>query len=204
VKVLFWAHMIILFDTDGIIIQRKTYFSQRFSDEFDIPMEKVRPFFNQEFQLCLVGKADIKVELKKYIKEWGWEKTIDDFLVYWFECESDIDKRIIESVKILREKGVRCYLHTNNEKYRTEYLFEKLKLKNYFDGIFFSAKLGFKKPQQEFWFAIYNHLGKPNKQEVFLLDDDEKNVLSAKKFGFQSEFYSSFNSYERQIKKLFG
>ena len=55
----------VIFDTDGMIIRSEKYFSQRFSDEFNIPMEKILPFFKNEFQLCLVGKADIKTELNK-------------------------------------------------------------------------------------------------------------------------------------------
>lgn len=122
----------VIFDTDGMIIRSERYFSQRFSDEFDIPMEKILPFFKNEFQLCLVGKADIKTELKKYIKEWGCKKSADDLLAYWFEYESKTDEKMLESIKVLRNNGIKCYLHTNNEKYRVQYLLDKVGLKNFF------------------------------------------------------------------------
>ena len=50
-----------------MVIEREMRFSQRFSDEFDVPFEKIIPFFKNEFQLCLIGKADLKKELKKYL-----------------------------------------------------------------------------------------------------------------------------------------
>ena len=196
--------MVILFDADGIIIQRELYFSERFSNEFGVPLEKILPFFQKEFQLCVIGKADIKVELGKYIKEWGWKKSIDDFLLYWFKCESDIDERIIENVIVLRGSGVKCYLHTNNEKYRTEYLFEKLGLKKYFDGVFSSAELGVKKPQREFWDAIYSYLDKPDKSDVLVWDNEKENIQSAKNFGFKAELYSNFDSYGIYMEALNG
>jgi len=194
----------IIFDTDGIVIHREMYFSQRFSQEFGVPMEKVLPFFKNEFRLCLVGKADLKQELAKYFGKWNWRKSADDLPLFWFEHESNLDKKMLESIKVLRNNGIRCYLDTNNEKYRVQYLFYNLDLKNFFDGVFSSAELGYLKPQQEFWSAIHDHLGKPDKSEVLVWDDDEENVGSAKNFGFHSEFYSGFDAYENRMKSLLG
>jgi putative hydrolase of the HAD superfamily len=193
---------IIIFDTDGMVVHREMYFSQCFSQEFGVPIEKVLPFFKNEFQLCLVGKADLKQELIKYLDQWGWQKSVEDLLAYWFGHESGVDEKVLKSISTLRNKGLQCYLNTNNEKYRTQYLFEKLGLKNLFDGVFSSAKLGYLKPQPEFWSAIHGHLGKPDKSAVLVWDDDEKNVESAKNFGFHSELYSGFESYEERMKSL--
>lgn len=192
----------VIFDTDGMVIHREMYFSQRFSKEFGVPMKKVLPFFKNEFQLCLVGKADLKEELAKYLDQWEWKKSVDDLLSYWFEHESNLDKKILESVKILRDKGISCYLDSNNEKYRAQYLFENLGLKEFFNGAFSSAELGFLKPQPEFWSAIHERLGKPDKSEVLVWDDEEENVESAKSFGFHSEFYSGFDGYEKCMQSL--
>ena len=105
----------IIFDTDGMVAHREMYFSQRFSKEFGVPMEKVLSFFKNEFQLCLIGKADLKNELAKYFGQWGWKKSVEELLLYWFTNESNLDKKMLESVKNLRSKGISCYLDTNNE-----------------------------------------------------------------------------------------
>jgi len=167
-------------------------------------MEKVLTFFKNEFQLCLIGKADLKQELAKYLDQWNWQKSADELISFWFEHESNLDKKMLESVKVLRSSGIKCYLNTNNERYRVQYLFENLGLKSFFDRAFSSAELGYLKPQQEFWSAIHDHLGKPEKSEVLVWDDDEKNVESAKSFGFHSEFYSGFDAYENRMKLLVG
>jgi len=191
----------ILFDIYGMIIRREERFSQRFSKEFKVPIEKLTPFFKNDFQLCLTGKADLKEELKKHLAEWGWQKSTEELLQYWFENDKDIDERILNSVKELREKGIKCFLNTQNEKYITNYVLENLELKNYFDGTFSSNEIGHIKLEQEFWQAVYEKLGKPNKERVLCWDDDEKNIEAARKFGFSAELYSAFDEYNNKIKK---
>ena len=192
---------IILFDVDGVIIPHKRRFSSNFSKEFNVPIEKLSQFFENEFQLCLIGKADLKKEIKKYFKHWNWEKSADELLEYWFDNENEIDKKILESIKNLRDQGIKCFLSTNNEKYRADYILKNISLEKHFDGIFASGHIGHQKPQQNFWQAIYDMLGKPSKQSVLCWDDDEKNIESAKKFGFQAELYTNYNDYKNKIKK---
>ena len=93
-------------------------------------------------------------------------------LKYWIKYDNKIDQRIIESVKELRNKGIKCYLNTQNEKYSVDYAFKKLELKKYFDGIFSSDKLGFIKSEQKFWEAVYKKLNNPDKKSILCWDDD--------------------------------
>ncbi len=165
-------------------------------------MEMVLPFFKNEFKLCLVGKADLKQELGKYLDGWNWKKSVDDLLLFWFEHESNLDKEMLGNITDLRNNGIRCYLDTNNEKYRVRYLLDNLGLKNFFDGVFSSAEIGFLKPQPEFWSAIHERIGKPDKSEVLVWDDDKENVESAKNFGFNSELYLDFKTYQDRMKSL--
>ncbi len=192
----------IIYDTDGMVLQREMYFSERLSRDFGIPLETILPFFKNEFQLCLVGKADLKEELKKYVEAWQWSKSIDELLAFWFSSESTLNPDMLASVKQLRERGIRCYLDTNNEKYRVQYITETLGFNKLFDGVFASSAIGFKKPQPEFWQAIANGLGNPGKGQVIVWDNEEKNITSAKAFGFQAELYTDFAAYEERLKVI--
>ena len=115
-----------------------------------------------------------------------------------------LGERILKTVERLRSRGIRCYLSTNNEKYRVQYLLDKVGLKNFFDGAFSSAQIGYKKPQQEFWSVVYKQIGVPEKSEIVVWDDDQENIESAKSFGFVSEVYSDFDSYKSRMKSLVG
>ena len=192
---------IILFDVDGVIIPNKRRFSSNFSKEFNVPIEKLSQFFENEFQLCLVGKADLKKEVQKYFKHWNWKNSADELLAYWFDNEKEVDQNILENIKNLRSLGIKCFLSTNNERYRTDYILKNIGLEKYFDGIFSSGHIGHQKPQQNFWQAVYDKLGKPDKQSILCLDDDKINIESAKEFGFLTELYTDFNEYKNKIKK---
>lgn len=111
---------------------RAEMFSNILSREYNIPLDQILPFFENEFQLCLVGKADIKKELKKYLKKWKLNKTPSELLNDWFKFEDKIDKRILLIIKKLQQKKILCVLATNQEQYRTKYLLEKMHLDSIF------------------------------------------------------------------------
>ena len=192
----------ILFDVDGVIIQREMYFTERFVKDFGVPFEKILPFFQNEFRLCVTGKADLKQELQKYLPLWNWNKPVEDLLNYWFSFESKTDPKILQDVKHLRASGIQCYLSANNEKYRVEYLRDVVGLGNFFDGIFSSAALGFSKSENPFWAAAHKALGAPAPTEVLVWDDDEEIVETAKKFGFNAELYKTFDAYKAKMNTI--
>jgi len=145
---------ILLLDMDGLVVKRKKVFSVRISEKLNISVDDVLPFFKNEFQLCLVGKADLKEEIKKYVSDWGWKDSIEDLLKFWFDGEKEVDQEILKKVTDLRNDGYKVYLATNNEKYRVGYLWNNIGLNKHFDGMFSSAEIGFKKPDRKFYFKI--------------------------------------------------
>ena len=108
---------------------------------------------------------------------------------------------MIESIKKLRVNGIKCYLATNNEKNRVEYFKNTLEFKNIFDGIFPSCEVGYQKSQKEFWQIVYKKLGSPNKKSILCWDNDEQKIKAMKQFGFSAELYTSFDKYNKKIKK---
>jgi putative hydrolase of the HAD superfamily len=196
---------VIICDADGMII-RAEMFSTRLAWEYNVAIEKILPFFEQEFLLCITGKADVKVELKKYLKKWKVKKNVDELLREWFEFENQVDRDLVDLVKKLRKKGLICVLATNQEKYRNRYLKDKMKFEEIFDLIFSSVEIGFKKPDWEFYDHIYERLQKVfpqlNKAEVLFFDDKEKNIVAAKNYGFRAEVYSEIDVFRKQLKEL--
>ncbi|HKB88845.1 MAG TPA: HAD-IA family hydrolase [Patescibacteria group bacterium] len=186
---------ILLLDMDGVVINKSEVFSIRISEKLNISIEEVLPFFKNEFQLCLVGKAYLKEELKKYTSRWGWKDSIENLLKFWFDGEKEVNQDILDKTSELRKEGNRVYLATNNEKYRVDFLWNKIGLKNYFDGIFSSAELGFKKPDPEFYLKALALL-KTKPGDVIFFDDDEENVISAKEVGMDARFYSGINDFK--------
>ena len=107
---------------------------------------------------------------------------------YWpsgFQQENQIAQEVVDCARTLRERGHRCVLGTNQEKYRAAYLWDHMRLKEWFDGIFPSCELGAAKPSSEYFAAIQKFLGAP--AACFLLIDDQgKNVTEAQAAGWDA------------------
>ena len=140
----------VLFDADGVIINTGEQMSQKYVRKFGVDTKDLVDFFGGIFAKCLVGEADLKVEVVPYLKKWGWNGSMDEFLAWWFDAEHCMDKRVIEVIQELKKKGVSVYLATNQEKYRGEYMKMEMGFGKLFDKVFISAEVGHKKPDKEF------------------------------------------------------
>src|SRR4030042_3138872 len=94
----------VIFDADGMVVITDM-FSVKFSKKYKVPYETILPFFKNEFQPCLVGKEDLKKQVIPYLEKWGWKKSVEDFLDYWFNFENQVDRRIIKTVFRLKKAG---------------------------------------------------------------------------------------------------
>ena len=113
---------VIIFDADGVLVHGNRRFSITLAEKHGISLETTLPFFTGPFQECLVGNLDLKEVILPYLDTWGWDKGVDMLLDYWFSLESATDKELIEYIKTLRGEGILCFLATNNEKHRFQYL----------------------------------------------------------------------------------
>ena len=194
----------ILFDADGVVLKKRDkYFSQRLFEDYglDIPPEKILKFFKNEYKLCVIGKADLKTEVEKYMKEWGWQGTVDELLEYWFSYENKLEERVLEVVRDLREKGIKCYLASDHSRFREDNLMKEVGMEKYFDGAFFSCDLGYTKAEEEYYEKIIEDLNLEPAQIMFW-DDEEGNVEIAKTMGIKAMFYKDFAEFVKEMQHL--
>jgi len=67
---------IVIFDADGMIVKRVGRFHDRYAEAFNIQPGKLAGFFSHEFQDCVIGKKDLKVELKKNFPNGGGKSRL--------------------------------------------------------------------------------------------------------------------------------
>lgn len=195
----------IIFDADGVMINSPSYFSVQYEKEFGVSDDVIQPFFKDKFQDCLVGKADLKEELKPLLNDWKWKGMVDGLLDYWFKAEHYIDEKIVREIELLKKNGIKCCLGALQEKYRAKYIREDMGFEKIFDKIYFSSEIGYKKPDKKFFEFIFNDLNKTEKiepQEIMLWDDKESNVISAKELGWQSFLYTNFDEFYKIISQI--
>ncbi len=178
----------LLIDADGVLLKKVEYFSARFAREQDIPEETVTAFFKNEFRLCQEGKADLKYEVAKYLEGWKWVGSVDHFLEHWFSSDVNANLELGADIMTLRTRGVRCYLVSNQEKYRADYVRKELASHSLVDGYFFSYEIGHRKSSPEFFNAVLREIvAQP--AEVTYVDNDDANIEAARACGINAVEY---------------
>jgi putative hydrolase of the HAD superfamily len=188
----------IIFDADGVLINGEM-FSKQLARDYGISTEITLPFFTGEFQQCLIGKADLKEILVKHLKQWGWNKSVEEFLEYWFKSEHNIDEKLVDYIQELRNKGIKCYLATNQEKHRVQYMLDKMGFSQCFDKVYASAHLGHKKPTKEFYSKVTEDLNGVARNDILFWDDTLENVEAAREFGINAELYTTFEEFKNKM-----
>ena len=195
---------ILLLDADGVVIvPREKYFSDRYSEEFGVSKDLIMPFFKNEFNDCLIGKREVgEVFAEQHIlQKWGWKGTLEELFQYWWAGENTRFEETLSLVQELRAEGVKCYLTTDQEKNRAEYIMQGMGLAQDLDGAFFSYQLGARKTDVLYWEKLLQELGNPNPALVEFWDDDMENVAAAKAAGIDAHFFTNFEDFKDAVSK---
>ena len=190
-------YKVVLLDIDGVFINSGK-FTERFSQQYGTPVEKMMPFFKGNFQLCLLDKLDLKEELEKVKGDWGFTGSVDALMKFWFEGEASIDQVVLRAIGRLSQSGFIVVGAANQEKYRTQYLQDQLKLNDIFDKMYISVQMEVKKPDAEFYLKIAQDQ-KVDFNEIVYWDDDVSNVEKACGLGIKAYLFQDDAKFVRQL-----
>lgn len=191
----------ILFDLDGVVLKkRERFFSERLAEKQEMSIEKIIPFFKNEYKQIVVGKLDLKDSLEKYLPEWGWSEGVEKFLDFWFTPENNIDEQVVNLANRLKVNGYKIYLASDHSAERAENLLLNEGLGKYFDGDFFSGRVGYTKEEKDFFFYVSDVL-KLDPSEILFIDDDNKNVEIAKSAGFVGIHFLSVEQLKKSLEE---
>ncbi|MES2202884.1 MAG: HAD family hydrolase [Patescibacteria group bacterium] len=190
---------VVLLDADGVVFKKSPeYFSERFCREYGAPREEVETFFKNEFKLCTRGKADLKEELAKRLPAWGWPKSVEEYLEWWFSNDTELDEEVLAVTKELQKQGTECYLASDQEVYRSEYIVQKLLGR--LNGAWFACDLGYTKSQPEFFKEIIKRWERRyTPQEMWFWDDMQHNVDSARSVGINAFLFTSVEDLKQVL-----
>jgi putative hydrolase of the HAD superfamily len=142
-------------------------------------------FFAPHWENIVLGRAGLMPHLTAALQKIAPHVSPSEFVSYWFQSDSRVVAAFLPELSLVRSRGIGVYLATNQEHLRAAYLMENLGLAEHVDGIFYSAQLGAKKPDMEFFATVQSAVALRG-DEVLLVDDSRQNIDAALKAGWQA------------------
>ena len=191
----------ILFDIDWVIIKSAWTFSRYFEKKQLLKSWAMQEFFTWVFKKCSIWEEDLKIEIEKFFKKWNYNWTSEEILDLWFKLDWEIDYEVFDFIKSLKNKSFACYMATQQEKYRAEYLFEDLWLKKLFeDKKYISSEIKILKPTKQFFEYILKDLELEAKKIIFI-DDEESKLTFARDIWINAILYKNLDGLKKDLKK---
>ena len=150
-------------------------------------------FFVPHWENIVLGHAGLMDHLATTLEEIAPHVSPARLVSYWFERDSHLLTPLLQELSSIRATGINVYLATNQEHLRAAYLMDELGLAEHVDGIFYSARLGAKKPDVNFFVQVQAAVGLDGK-ELLLIDDSQQNVEAALKAGWRALHWTKHSS----------
>ena len=186
----------ILFDADGVLALPEEAFSVVYTRSHGLDIAPINSFFETEWRDFVVGKRDLKEHIADTPELWKWHGTPDELLDFWFRTEDVQNHELLDIIQQLRAQNVPCYVATEQEKYRTEYM-QNVMFPDKFDGFFSTAELGFRKTDPKFFETILDKL-QLAPSDVTFFDDSESKIRTAASIGIDARLYT----HAQQVRAL--
>ncbi len=184
----------LMVDVDGVLINGRGEDRKHWSTDIEHDLNLSGKILNEKFFIpywdkIITGKIDLISALKPVLLKIAPHLTADDLIAYWFKNDAFINVDLINCLKTLRKQGIYIGLATNQEHMRAAYITNNLRLGDVTNAVFYSAKLGIKKPDTQFFEKISELSGyQPN--EILFLDDSKANIASAKNSGWNTMLWT--------------
>lgn len=180
----------LMVDVDGVILRGRRGDGRHWSTglQADLGLDPAllqREFFAVHWEAIVLGQAPLRERLHDVLARIAPTLSADRLIDYWFAADSWLDERLLADLARARAGGLQVHLATNQEHERARHLLEGLGLRARIDGCHYSAALGCRKPQAEFFDLVVRRIGIPP-AELLLIDDAEENVAAAKAIGWQA------------------
>ena len=185
---------VILFDADGVLTLPEEVFTVMYSKSHGLDTGPFEQFFRSEWEAIVTGKQDLKETIAANPELWQWNGSTDELLEYWFKTEDVRNEELLTLIGELKQQGLSCYLATDQERYRGEYM-KNVMFKDLFDGYFISSELGVTKTDPKFFELIIEQFKHTHPDllpsEIVFYDDSRSKVDTACSVGINGQLYKS-------------
>jgi putative hydrolase of the HAD superfamily len=191
---------VLMVDVDGVLVHgRPSDGLHLFTHlERDLGLNRdliQKEFFQTHWGDIVTGRDDLEPRLASVLEKIAPGLSATTLIDYWFTNDSRLDRTLLADLAALRAKGIPMFLATNQEHRRAAYLMQTLGLSAHFDGIFYSAMLGYQKPASEFFRLATERVGIAA-NEIAFIDDFPANIEAAQQFGWKATHWTPLSKLE--------
>lgn len=182
----------IMVDVDGVLIKHPTEggWSANLENDLGIPPAVLHDrFFRRHWTDVVHGRAALRDRLALALGEIAPSVSPAALIGYWFKNDAHIDERLLGELEHLREAGFELHLATVQEHERAADLWDRLALRDHFDGMHYAASLGCSKPDHAFYRAVEASVQIPP-AAIFFIDDKIENVEAARECGWTAALWT--------------
>ena len=165
-----------LFDADGVV-QHSTAWERS-----PVSVEVLQEIFTLEAPM-LRGAGDFPALIRDVVRRNGLTLPVSAILALWRDLT--VDAEVLALVEEIRQP---CYLATNQQHYRTDFMRATLGYDEVFDDQFYSCEIGFAKPEPQYFQTVLGVLNHPA-EEILLIDDSAANITAARECGLSAELH---------------
>ncbi|KKB79853.1 hypothetical protein VW35_05015 [Devosia soli] len=185
----------VIFDVDGVLIEgyhsnpaRVRAWDKDMLTEIGVDPDRLREEFTFDVfvKKVIVGQMSFIEALDRYLPSVGYKHGGMVFAHYWLKKDSTLNAPVVEIARKLKARGdCMLYIATNQEHLRAMWLWGKLGLGEIFDDMFYSARLGVRKPENRFFEHVNLAIGSQAEPPLFF-DDTPKVVAAARVHGWEA------------------
>jgi putative hydrolase of the HAD superfamily len=180
----------VLWDADGVLQRVPGGSEESMRPAVERYVDDVDAFLAQahvEERPCLTGERSWVDVLPGLLARWGMADAYDAVLTVWLSIEPvDVVRDLVTDV---RAGGVGCYLATNQDRTRGQFMHDALGYASLLDGAFYSYELRLAKPDPAYFTTVLARLG-ARADEVMFVDDNAAHVEGARSVGLEAEVWS--------------
>lgn len=141
------------------------------------------------------GVADLSLQFPQH------KHLIQAYYDHWKDSIGNAHWGTIDVLKKLKEKGYPLYGLSNWSAETFPYAREKYDFFELFDDMVISGLVGFVKPEPEIYQLMFDRIGRPP-QECLFIDDSLANIQQAQKMGTKTIHYASTEQLAGELRSL--
>ena len=192
----------VFFDVDGVLIHgyhtnpaRVRAWDADMLADTGIDPDRFRQEFTFDIFIkkVIVGEMAFIDALERRLPSFGYRGSPMAFAHYWLTKDSVLNEPLLEKIRILKARDdVHLFIATNQEHLRASWLWSHLGLHELFEDIFYSARIGVRKPDPRYFAFIEGKIG-PQSEPPLFFDDTPAVVAGARAAGWEAVVFDTID-----------